>query len=188
MRPTSIPALGLLLLLLTLAPGCAVYNTAVDERGISTQASDVSVVANVKKLLYQDEEVKGGDVHVFCYEGRVYLVGEYEYPRQIDRAVKLAKSVDGVASVQTKFWEKKEHEACGTFDDLSLKTRIRAELIGLSGLTSPNVDVAVVQCNAVLLGLLGSRQDIARAEDAAKSVDGVGPVYNLLSLPGQRPR
>ncbi len=185
MRLTPILTLCALLgLLLFSLPSCAVYNAAVDERGLSTQAQDDWIEANIKKLLYQDEEAKLSDISVHSYEGRVYLVGEYDYPRQVDRAVKLAKSVAHVVSVQSVFWEKKEHEACGTFDDLSLRTKIRSELIQRSDLTSPNVDVAVVQCNVVLLGLLGSRTEISRAVDAAKGVDGSASVKSLLALPG----
>jgi hyperosmotically inducible protein len=175
---------ALLALSLSLLPSCTVYNAAVDERGLGTQARDEWIEANVKKLLYDDEEVKLGDIAVHSYEGRVYLVGEYDYPRQVDRAVKLAKSVAHVVSVQTTFWEKKEHEACGTFDDISLRTKIRTELIGRSGVTAPNVDVAVVQCNVVLLGLLGSKGEIARAVESAKSVEGSSSVKSLLSVPG----
>ena len=178
----------LLALSLSALPSCAVYNAAVDERGISTQAQDEWIEANVKKLLYDDEEVKLGDIAVHAYEGRVYLVGEYDYPRQVDRAVKLAKSVAHVVSVQSVFWEKKPHEACGTFDDLSLRTKIRTELIGRGGVTAPNVDVAVVQCNVVLLGILGSKAELAQAVDSAKSVEGSASVKSLLRLPGNTGR
>jgi len=63
------------------------------------QVSDDLIYDNVKRRLAEDSEVKGGGLDIDVKEGIVTLRGKLETQRQIDKAAKLAKKVNGVKKV-----------------------------------------------------------------------------------------
>lgn len=172
-------------LALAFIQGCAIYDAAVDERSVGTFVDDKVITSTITKEFIQDDLVKSRDVAVYSYEGRVHLVGEYESKAQIEKAVKIAKSVKGVRWVDAYLLEKAEEAPCGTWDRASLKARIKKEIIEDVDLRSPKVDVEVVQCDVVLMGLLGSPAEIERAEVLARNVEGSRKVKSFLRLPGK---
>ena len=77
--------------------GCGtIYSTAMDERNMSTIASDTTIKGTIVKKFYDDDKIKSLDISTGCYHGHVYLVGEYDTADQKNRAIKIAKSVEGV--------------------------------------------------------------------------------------------
>jgi hyperosmotically inducible protein len=96
--------------------------------------------------------------------------------------VKLAKEVDGVKSVKDHFLPKKKGDACGTTDNLKLVAKITAGLIEDKELSSTTIEVKAVQCNVVLLGLVGSKKEISKAIAHAKGVEGVRSVTSYLKV------
>ena len=71
-----------------------------ERRKIAEYAEDGEVTAKVKVMLFKDPEIKALDVSVQTYNGRVLLSGFMDNARQIHRAVELASTVRGVASVE----------------------------------------------------------------------------------------
>ena len=63
------------------------------------QVSDDLVYDNVKRRLAEDSEVKGGGLDIDVKQGVVTLRGKLETQRQIDKAARLAKKVNGVKKV-----------------------------------------------------------------------------------------
>lgn len=76
----------------------------MDERSVSTIASDTTIKGEIVKKFYDDDKIKSLDISTGCYRGHVYLVGEYDTSDQKNRAIKVAKSVEGVRGV-TSFLE-----------------------------------------------------------------------------------
>jgi len=63
------------------------------------QISDDLVYDNVKRRLAEDSEVKGGGLDIDVKQGVVTLRGKLETQRQIDKAARIAKKVNGVKKV-----------------------------------------------------------------------------------------
>ena len=63
------------------------------------QMSDDLIYDNVKRRLAEDSDVKGGGLDIDVKQGVVTLRGKLETQRQIDKASKIAKKVNGVKKV-----------------------------------------------------------------------------------------
>jgi hyperosmotically inducible periplasmic protein len=63
------------------------------------QVSDDLVYDNVKRRLAEDSEVKGGGLDIDVKQGVVTLRGKLETQRQIDKATRITKKVNGVKKV-----------------------------------------------------------------------------------------
>ena len=62
--------------------------------------SDIDVTEHVKTALHQNESLKGFDINVVTLKGDVRLIGVLDSQAQIDEAIKVARSVQGVQNVQ----------------------------------------------------------------------------------------
>ncbi|MBW1668577.1 MAG: BON domain-containing protein [Deltaproteobacteria bacterium] len=169
--------------LLTSLSGCTTaYKVARDKRSLKTQARDENITLKIRDMFVKDKVVKFLDISTLCYEGNVYLVGQYDTLKQKKRAVQIARSVEGVKSVSTYFLPKKKDDPCGTARNLELAARVKAKLIKDMDIASTNVQVKTVRCHVVLLGIVGSQNEIAKAIAHARSVDGVRGVKSFLKV------
>jgi hyperosmotically inducible protein len=171
---------GFRLLVLSFFVGCMVYDAAVTDRKVETYAKDESIEAEIASRMIADDTAKFLDVSAFCYTGNVYLVGEYETEKQKARAISIAKGVKGVTSVSTYMLPKREVKGCGSTDNMTITSSVKAKLIGDEEIWSTNVDVKTVQCNVVLLGVVGSKKEIDRVIAHTKSVKGVRGIKSFL--------
>lgn len=162
--------------------GCAVYGVAVEERNVGDWANDNKITVQVEEKFLDDETVKFMDFDAHTYEGHVFIVGEYESRDQTTRAVEIAKSIEGVRQVTTYFLPKREHDYCGTTDNLSIYTDIKQKLVGDGDIWSTNVTIKTIQCNVVLLGIVGSDSERAKIISHAKSAAGVRSVKSHLKV------
>ena len=175
-----IPFFILLLALNGCTTTAAIYGATVDERDMSTICNDTKIKGSIVKKFFDDDKIKSLDISTGCYEGDVYLVGEYETVDQKDRAIKLAKSVEGVKSVTTYLIPKKEDDLCGTTDNLEIVGKVKANLVGDKEIWSTNIHIKSIQCHVVLYGLVGTEKEINKAIAHAKSVEGVRSVKSFL--------
>lgn len=67
---------------------------------VGEKIDDTVVTTKVKTALLADDTVKGTDIKVETVQGEVRLTGDVETQAQIDRAVEVAKGVEGAARVQ----------------------------------------------------------------------------------------
>jgi len=162
--------------------GCTAYNVAVEERTAGQYIDDGNIALTIEKEFLADDQVKYLDFDAFCYRGHVYVIGEYESRGQIDRAVKLAKDVEGVRQVTTYLLPKKEDPGCSTMDAIEMHQKLKQKLVGDKNIWSTNINIEVLQCNIVLLGIVGSQAEKAAAEAHAKSVPGVRGVKSFLTV------
>jgi osmotically-inducible protein OsmY len=82
--------------LLTLA-GCAGNDT---QRSTGQYVDDKTISTRVKTALISDKEVKAGNIDVETYKGVVALSGFVESKSEAERALTLARNVNGVKSVK----------------------------------------------------------------------------------------
>lgn len=64
--------------------------------------SDTAITAKVKAALAKERKVNVSDISVETSQGEVILSGFVDSPAQMDQALKIAKSVEGVAKVTNK--------------------------------------------------------------------------------------
>ena len=173
----------LCVMLLVMASGCTtMYGAAVDERNVRTISSDTKIKALILDAFLQDEIVKTFDISISCYYGHVYLIGEYDEEKQKKRVVEIAEDIEEVRDVTTYLLKKKKGDPCGTTDNLAMKAKVKARLIKDGDIWSTNVDVAVVQCNVVFVGIVGSDKEIEKIIAHAKGVEGIRSVKSFLKV------
>lgn len=84
------------------APAPTAAAPADANRPVGQVVDDATVNAKVKSALLADDLVKGTDINVDTRNGEVSLVGAVDSQDQIERAVSVAKSIQGVASVNNQ--------------------------------------------------------------------------------------
>jgi len=175
-------ALLLALLIIFVNTGCVgtIYSAAVDERNVKTIASDTSIELSILKKLGDEESSDIIDVSVSSYEGKVFLVGEYENSSQKSRFFTAAKSVEGVKSVDFYLLKANKNSPCGTKENLSITAKVKANLIGDKSIWSTNVHVSTMQCQVVLWGTVGTSLEVSKSISHAKKVEGVKSVKSFL--------
>lgn len=181
-RLYSLIILSALLGLLFQASGCTVYDVAVEERSVGTYADDEAITFQIEKEFLNDKTVKYLDYDASSYEGHVYIVGEYESRAQVDRAVAIAKGVKGVRTVTTYLLPKNPNDHCGTTDNLAIYGRLKKTLVADKDIWSTNVEIKTIQCNVILLGIVGSMSEREKIIDYAGKTKGVRKVKSYLKI------
>lgn len=178
-----IVSLMLFTMLVMSTAGCGtIYKAAVDERSLSQQTADASISGTIMKRYLDDDDVSVMGIEPYTFSGHVYLVGEYENDLQKEKAVSIARSVEGVTGLTTYFLPEKDDADCGTSDNLTILGKVKTALIGDGDIWSTNVEVKVVQCRVVLLGLVGSSAQIEKSIAHARTVEGVRSVKSYLRV------
>ncbi|WP_321403625.1 BON domain-containing protein [Maridesulfovibrio sp.] len=163
--------------------GCSTaYKAVMDERSISTQTADATISGTIMKKYLDDDDVSVMGIEPYTFAGHVYLVGEYENLGQKSKAISIAENVEGVTNVTQYLLLKKELPDCGTTENLSILADVKSSLIGDGDIWSTNVEVKVVQCQVVLLGLVGSESEINKSITHAKNTEGVRKVKSYLRV------
>jgi len=100
----------LFLFLSALAAGCRAAentSTAVEEgtkevaQQVSGAATDASITAAIKMTMADDPLVGAFDIDIDTSAGKVTLNGRVKSKAEADRAIQIARSVDGVKSVSS---------------------------------------------------------------------------------------
>jgi hyperosmotically inducible periplasmic protein len=157
-----------------------IYGLAEEERSSTAVYTDEQIKLTIYKR-FQESDINVFDYAPYCYNGHVYLVGEYETAERKEQAVKIAHSVPGVKEVTTYLLPKRKVDACGTMDKTAISTKVQASLINDSAIHSTKIDVKVVRCHVVLLGVVGTDSEAAKAVAHARSVEGVSGVVSFLN-------
>jgi osmotically-inducible protein OsmY len=93
-------SIGLVICLMWMAVvvmGCAGNRTS---RSTGEFVDDSAIANKVKAALYADKEVSGTQVEVEAYRGVVQLSGFVDNAAQAQKAVQIAREVDGVKDVR----------------------------------------------------------------------------------------
>jgi hyperosmotically inducible protein len=105
-------ALGAALAVVLAAPSASAANDAADgaakQTGAKQTAADASsqqpvedswITTKVKADLLVDDQTKGLDINVSTTDGVVTLAGRLDSAAQVDKAVSIARGINGVKSV-----------------------------------------------------------------------------------------
>ena len=174
----DVPRIFPVLLLGLALIGCeTVLKVATEERPISVIVDDATITVKIKTA-FLDSVVEALALTVFCHQGLVVLAGAVPDPKVGERAVAVARAVEGVRRVETYFVPSQP----APFSDLGITAKIKAKIIGDMDLRVAQVDMAVIAGHAVLTGVVDRREKIDRIVRHARSVDGVVAVKSFLQL------
>jgi len=99
-------------------------------------------------------------------------------PQIGDRAVAVARAVEGVKRVETYFLPGQP----ALLQDLQITAKIKARIIGDGALRISQVDMAVVAGHAVLTGVVDRPEKIEQIIRHARAVEGVVAVKSFLQI------
>ncbi len=150
---------------------------------VGTEVDDSAITTKVKSALLADADVKSFDIKVETRKGEVQLSGFVDNQSQMDRAVAVAKGVEGVKKVDNKMSLKTTSTTMGDkIDDGVITTKVKAALLGDSSVKSSDIGVVTRDGEVQLSGFVDSQSQIERATEVAKGVEGVKSVINEMSI------
>jgi len=150
---------------------------------VGTRIDDGIITAKVKSALLADPDVKGFDVKVESRNGEVMLSGFVANQSQVDRAMQIARGVEGVKLVANKMDLKDGVSSVGNkIDDGIITARIKSALLADPGIKSVDISVATNKGAVQLSGFVNDQSQIDQAMKLATAVDGVSSVANEMSI------
>ena len=128
-------------------------------------------------------------VSSYVWGSHAYLVGWVDDEDERSKLEEAAQTVSGLVSVQVYLPVKPKGEgAPSSTDELTLKARVIQSLVTAIGTDKTNVSVDVLGTHAVLVGVLGSADEVHAATKAAQDTEGVLGVSSFLSVPPSEDR
>lgn len=151
---------------------------------VGTEIDDSIITTKVKSKLLADQDIKGFDLKVETHKGDVLLSGFVDNQAQIDHAIMITRSVEGVKNVDNKVSLKSN--AATTMgvkvDDSIVTSKVKSSLLADPDIKS--LDIAVVTNNGEvqLSGFVNNQTQIDHAMDVARRTEGVHNVINELRI------
>ena len=93
----QVPAFFLTVLLARFMVGCASTDT---QESFGEYVDDTVITTKVKAALFNDPTLSGFEINVETFKGRVQLSGFVSSQADINRAVEIARGVEGVTEVK----------------------------------------------------------------------------------------
>jgi hyperosmotically inducible periplasmic protein len=151
---------------------------------VGTEIDDSIITAKVKSKLLADQDIKGFDLKVETHKGDVQLSGFVDNQAQIDHAMMITRSVEGVKNVDNRVSLKNDS---GTTMGVKVDDSIVTSKVKSSLLADPDIksfDIAVITNNGEvqLSGFVDNQAQIDRATVVARGIEGVRNVRNELSI------
>ncbi len=175
---------GLVLVMVVCLTGCATaartgYSVATEERSTGEIADDTAIVARIKKA-YLEESRENLSLTVFCQVGYVVLAGIVEDPKAGERAVRIARGVQGVKRVDTYFLPRQPSST--TVSDIAVSAKVKAKVVGDLDLRLSQFDLTTVAGHVVLTGVVDRQEKIDKVVAYARSTDGVVAVKSFMQI------
>ncbi|ECI2867575.1 molecular chaperone OsmY, partial [Salmonella enterica subsp. enterica] len=137
-----------------------------------------------KSALVDAKDIKSNDISVNTSKGVVTLNGFVSSQDQAERAVTLAKGVEGVKSVSDKLHVKDSTKSSvkGYASDTAITSEVKAKLLADDLVPSRNVKVETQDGLVQLSGTVKTKAQSDRAESVASAIEGVKSVKNDLTV------
>jgi len=157
--------------------------TAPVATSVGTEIDDGVVTAKVKSALLADPDIKSFDLKVETRKGEVMLSGFVSSQAQVDRAILVARGVEGVKAVANKMDLKEGAATAGnTVDDGIITAKVKSALLADPDIKSLDIAVVTSKGEAQLSGFVDNQTQIDRAIEVARAVDGVKSVASQMSV------
>lgn len=160
-------------------PGAAAPATV----SVGTTIDDSVVTSKVKSALLADPDVKSFDLKVETRGGEVMLSGFVGNQAQVDRAIQVARGVEGVQVVSNKMDLKEGAATVGNnVDDGIITAKVKSALLADPNIKSFDIAVVTRKGEAQLSGFVDTQVQIDHATELARAVEGVKSVANGMSV------
>ena len=166
------------------APGEPKSEAQTAPTTIGTEIDDTAITTKVKTALLADDYVKGLDIKVETRNKEVQLSGYVDSQDQIDKAVAIAKGIEGVKNVDNKMAVKTGGTTVGAkIDDGIISTKVKAALAGDDSIkNSTDIGVETQEGEVQLSGHANDQAQMDRAVELARGVEGVKNVVNKMDI------
>jgi hyperosmotically inducible protein len=150
---------------------------------IGVKIDDSVITTKVKSALLADDYVKSMDVKVETRKSVVMLSGFADNQAQIDRAMMVAGTVEGVTSVDNQLSIKSGKESIGNkIDDTVITASVKSALLAEASLKSNDISVVTQGGEVQLSGFVENASQLKNAIDVTKKVDGVKKVIDHMTI------
>ena len=150
---------------------------------VGTEIDDSVITARVKGALMADPDIKSLDFKIETRKGEVQLSGFVESNAQVDRAMTVARGVEGVTMVENRLTLEGAETSVGTkVDDSILTTRVKGALMAEESIKSNDIAVISRDGQVQLSGFVNTQAQIDRAVAVARAVEGTRSVNNEMSV------
>jgi hyperosmotically inducible protein len=164
-------------------PPAATATSAPASVSVGTTIDDSVVTSKVKSALLADPDVKSFDLKVETRSGEVMLSGFVSNQAQVDRAILVARGVEGVKVVSNKMDLKEGAATVGNdVDDGIITAKVKSALLADPSIKSLDIAVVTRKGEAQLSGFVDSQAQIDHATALAIKVPGVTSVANGMSI------
>ena len=173
-----------------LIAGCdrpaATEDIAKSQSTLGSNSNDGFLTSAVKSALMADPTVKIADLNVETRKGDVQLGGIVDNQQQLDRATVVARTVNGVISVENKLVLKGTTLPpivdLASAADIDVTARVKTALQKDAATKSVDVAVATLKGDVRLSGTLDNQVQIDDVVRLARGVDGVQSIHDELSI------
>ena len=150
---------------------------------VGTEIDDSTITTKVKSALLANEDVKSFDIKVETRKGEVQLSGFVDNQTQMDRAIAVARGVEGVKNVDNKMNLKTTTTTIGDkIDDAVITTKVKAALLADESIKSLDIATVTRDGEVQLSGFVDNQTQIDQATAIVRGVEGVKNVINELSI------
>lgn len=155
---------------------------AAPETTVGMEIDDTVVTTRVKSALIEHDETKGFDIKVETRKGTVQLSGFVDNRAQADRAISIARGVEGAKAIVDAMTIKEGQATIGNaVDDTVVTARVKAALLADPAIKSFEIAVVTRKGEVQLSGFVATKAQIDHAVDVARGVDGVQTVVNQIA-------
>jgi hyperosmotically inducible protein len=157
------------------------YKAGTDERTMGGMIDDSTITTKVNLALLQDPLVSSLKIDVDTIDGEVILNGVVGSKIEVERAVEIARGVEGVKKVvnNLQIGSKSLGQA---FNDKVLGSKIKAKLFGEPNIRSLNIDVDVNRGVVTLSGKIDSAENKNKVIEIARNTAGTVKVIDNIRL------
>lgn len=157
--------------------------TAPATTTVGTEIDDTVVTTKVKSALLGDPEVKPFDIKVETRKGVVLLSGFVDSQFQMDHAIAVARTVEGVKATESGMTLRDGKVTVGNkVDDSIVTTRVKSALLSDPAVKSADIAVVTSKGEVQLSGFVDSQAQIDRALVVTRGIEGTQGVVNQLSI------
>ena len=162
---------------------------AKSPEGVSVFVKDKRLRSQLHRALIVAVPEDTLSVSPYVWGSHAYLVGWVDDEEERSKLEEAARGVSGLVSVQVYLPIKPKGEAApSSTDELKLKVAVVQSLVTAVGTEKSNISVDVLGTHAVLVGVLGSADEVHAATKAAQNTAGVQSVTSFLSVPPSEDR
>lgn len=166
--------------------GCltAATSAAQSERTVGNVVDDTTLATQVKAALVGADNVPGGSINIEVHQGNVQLAAFVDSDEQIQAALAVAQSIDGVKSVRNSLVVAAGGRSFGqTLDDQVISGKLKTALVEAAGLGEGfSINSEVRRGQVLLSGFVPSSEAKDRAEAVARGISGVTEVHNRIDV------